>query len=107
MFSLPMQMGVKKFAYCLNSHDYDDTQNSSKLILDYSDGETKGLSYTTFLKNPPDFPIYYYLGVKDIKIGNTLLGIPSKYLAPGSDGRGGLMIDSGFAYGYMTGPVLR
>ena len=107
MFSLPMQMGVKKFAYCLNSHDYDDTRNSSKLILDYSDGETKGLSYTPFLKNPPDFPIYYYLGVEDIKIGNTLLGIPSKYLAPGSDGRGGLMIDSGFAYGYMTRPVFK
>ncbi|RVX06042.1 putative aspartyl protease [Vitis vinifera] len=107
MFSLPMQMGVKKFAYCLNSHDYDDTRNSSKLILDYSDGETKGLSYAPFLKNPPDFPIYYYLGVKDIKIGNKLLRIPSKYLAPGSDGRGGLMIDSGFAYGYMTGPVFK
>ncbi|XP_034694879.1 probable aspartyl protease At4g16563 [Vitis riparia] len=107
LFSLPMQMGVKKFAYCLNSHDYDDTRNSSKLILDYSDGETKGLSYAPFLKNPPDFPIYYYLGVKDIKIGNKLLRIPSKYLAPGSDGRGGLMIDSGFAYGYMTGPVFK
>ncbi|KAJ9695001.1 hypothetical protein PVL29_010475 [Vitis rotundifolia] len=107
MFSLPMQMGVKKFAYCLNSHDYDDTRNSSKLILDYSDGETKGLSYAPFLKNPPDFPIYYYLGVEDIKLGNSLLRIPSKYLAPGSDGRGGLMIDSGFAYGYMTRPVFK
>ncbi|KAJ9695003.1 hypothetical protein PVL29_010477 [Vitis rotundifolia] len=107
MFSLPMQMGVKKFAYCLNSHDYDDTRNSGKLVLDYSDGKTKGLSYTPFLKNPPDFPFYYYLGVKDIKMGNKRLRIPSKYLAPGSDGRGGLMIDSGFAYGYMTGPVFK
>ena len=69
MFSLTMHMGVKKFAYCLNSHHYDNTQNSSQLILDYSDGETKGLSYTPFLKNPPNFPFYYYLGVKDIKIG--------------------------------------
>ena len=62
-------MGVKKFAYCLNSHDYDDTQNSSRLIFDYRDGDTKGLSYTPFLKNPPNWPVYYYLGVKDIMIG--------------------------------------
>ncbi|RVX06087.1 Aspartic proteinase nepenthesin-1 [Vitis vinifera] len=107
MFSLPMQMGVKKFAYCLNSHDYDDTRNSGKLILDYSDGETQGLSYAPFLKNPPDYPFYYYLGVKDMKIGNKLLRIPGKYLTPGSDSRGGVMIDSGFAYGYMTLPVFK
>ncbi|XP_034694603.1 probable aspartyl protease At4g16563 [Vitis riparia] len=107
MYSLPMQMGVKKFAYCLNSHDYDDTRNSSKLILDFSDGETRGLSYAPFLKNPPDYPFYYYLGVKDMKIGNKLLRIPGKYLTPGSDSRGGVMIDSGFAYGYMTLPVFK
>ena len=107
MFSLPMQMGVKKFAYCLNSHYYDDTRNSGKLVLDYSDGKTKGLFYTPFLKNPPDFPFYYYLGVKDMKIGNKLLRIPGKYLTPGSDSRGGVMIDSGFAYGYMTLPVFK
>ena len=107
MFSLPMQMGVKKFAYCLNSHDYDDTRNSSKLILDYSDSETKGLSYAPFLMNPPDSPFYYYLGVEDITIGNKFLGIPSKYLAPGSDGSGGVVIDSGFWVGYMSGPVFK
>lgn len=92
IFSLPVQMGVKKFSYCLNSHYYDDTRNSSKLILDNSDGETRGLSYTPFLKNPPDWPIYYYLGEKDIMIGNKTLAIPRNYLAPGADGSGGLMI---------------
>ncbi|KAJ9695002.1 hypothetical protein PVL29_010476 [Vitis rotundifolia] len=70
-------MGVKKFAYCLNSH--------GELILDYLDGETKGLS------------------VKDTMIGDKLLRIPRKYLAPGSDRRGELMIDSGL--GYMTRTV--
>ena len=108
MFSLPIQMGVKKFAYCLNSHDYDDTRNSGKLILDYRDGKTKGLSYTPFLKSPPASAFYYHLGVKDIKIGNKLLRIPSKYLAPGSDGRSGVIIDSGYGgAGYMTGPVFK
>ena len=107
MFSLPVQMGVKKFAYCLNSHYFDDTRNSSRLIFDYRDGDTKGLSYTPFLNNPPNRKIYYYLGVKGMMIGNKLLAIPSKYLAPGSDGRGGVMVDSGDTYGYMTRPVFK
>ncbi len=107
MFSLPVQMGVKKFAYCLKSHYFDNTRNSSNLIFDYRDGDTKGLSYTPFLKNPPDYPIYYYLVVKNLMLGNKILPIPSKYIAPGSNGSGGLMIDSGFAYGYMAGPVFK
>ena len=107
MFSLPVQMKVKKFAYCLNSHYFDNTRNSSRLIFDYRDGDTKGLSYTPFLKNPPDSPDYYYLNVKNLKLGNKILPIPSKYLAPGSNATGGLIIDSGFSYGYMAGAVYK
>ena len=95
-------MGVNKFAYCLNSHDYDDTRNSSKLVLDYNEGATKGLSYVPLLQNPPIAPIYFYLGVEDIMIGNRFLRIPREHLAPGSNARGGVIIDSGYAYGYMT-----
>ena len=107
MLSLPVQMKVKKFAYCLKSHYFDNTRNSSRLIFDYKDGDTKGLSYTPFLKNPPDTPVYYYLGVKTLMLGNKILPIPSKYLAPGSDRSGGLIIDSGFGYGYMASPVFK
>ena len=105
MFSLPVQMRVKKFAYCLNSHYFDNTRNSSRLIFDYRDGDTIGLSYTPFLKKPPDSPDYYYLNVKNLTLGNKILPIPSKYLSPGSNAAGGLIIDSGFSYGYMAGPV--
>lgn len=106
-FSLPVQMGAKKFAYCLKSHYFDNTRNASWLTFDYRDGDTKGLSYTPFLKNPPDWPIYYYLGIKDLTLGNKVLPIPRKYLAPGTNGTGGLMIDSGFTFGYMAGPVFK
>lgn len=108
VMSLPVQLGVKKFAYCLKSHKYDETRNSGKLILDFSGGETKGLSHGPFLKNPRQYPNYYYLGVKDIKIGNKFLGIPSKYLSPGSDGKNGVIIDSGYGgAGYMREPVFK
>ena len=50
-------MGVKKFAYCVNSHNFDDTPKNGELISDYPDGETKEISYTPFLKNLDDFPI--------------------------------------------------
>ena len=107
MFSLPVQMRLKKFAYCLNSHYFDNISKSSRLIFDYRDGDTKGLSYTPFLKNPPDSPDYYYLNVKNLMIGNKILPIPSKYLVPGSNAAGGLIIDFGFSYGYMPGPIHR
>ena len=106
-YSLPVQMGVKKFAYCLNSHYFDNTKNSSRLTFDYRDGETKGLSYTPFLKNLLDSSDYYYLDLKKLILGKKILPIPSKYLAPGSDGSGGLIIDSGFSHGYMAGPVCK
>ena len=57
---LPRQNGVKKFAYYLKSHDYDDTRISRKLILDYRGGETKGLSHAPFLNSLDDHPNFYY-----------------------------------------------
>nr|DAD28917.1 TPA_asm: hypothetical protein HUJ06_030385 [Nelumbo nucifera] len=54
--SLPSQLGLKRFSYCLVSHRFDDTTESSTLVLhggsDSDGGKTKGLTYTPFAKNP-------------------------------------------------------
>ena len=42
---------------------------------------------------------------KKFMIGKKLLRISSKDLAPGSDDTGGVIIDSGFAVGYMGNMV--
>ena len=67
-------------------------------------GKPKDLAKLPFSRTQMTFLlIYYYIGVKDTMTGDKLLRIPRKYLAPGSDRRGELIIDSGL--GYMTRTV--
>ncbi|RVW86676.1 Aspartic proteinase nepenthesin-1 [Vitis vinifera] len=79
--SLPSQLGLKKFSYCLLSRRYDDTTESSSLVLDGesdSGEKTAGLSYTPFVQNPK---------------------------VAGADGDGGTIIDSGTTFTYMKGEI--
>ncbi|KAL6342070.1 hypothetical protein AAG906_038549 [Vitis piasezkii] len=111
--SLPSQLGLKKFSYCLLSRRYDDTTESSSLVLDGesdSGEKTAGLTYTPFVQNPKvagkhAFSVYYYLGLRHITVGGKHVKIPYKYLIPGADGDGGTIIDSGTTFTYMKGEI--
>ncbi|KAI5585930.1 hypothetical protein POPTR_006G204700v4 [Populus trichocarpa] len=108
--SLPSQLGLKKFSYCLVSHAFDDTPASSDLVLDTGSGsddtKTPGLSYTPFQKNPTAaFRDYYYVLLRNIVIGDTHVKVPYKFLVPGSDGNGGTIVDSGTTFTFMEKPV--
>ena len=48
---------------------------------------------TPFIRNPI-LPSFYYLSLKGVTFGQTLLPIPKSLFQMGSDGGGGLMIDS-------------
>ncbi|XP_065867130.1 probable aspartyl protease At4g16563 [Euphorbia lathyris] len=109
--SLPNQLGLTKFSYCLISHKFDDTPKSSALVLDsdYNSGtKTTELMYTPFVENPkvkdrPSFAVYYYIGLRRISVGGRSVKIPYKYLSPGKDGNGGTVIDSGTTFTFMAG----
>ncbi|XXG62565.1 hypothetical protein AAC387_Pa05g0898 [Persea americana] len=113
--SLPSQLGLTRFAYCLLSHSYDDTTNFSSLVLDdattrrTADSGEKGLQHTPFLKNPaagnPSFSVYYYVGLRKVTVGGKDVGIPYRFLHPGSDGNGGTIVDSGTTFTFMEGHV--
>ncbi|XP_028795516.1 probable aspartyl protease At4g16563 [Neltuma alba] len=110
--SLPSQLGLKRFSYCLISHRFDDSTESSDLILQSeSSGGTKtdGLSYTPFQKNAaasnPAFHEYYYLTIRKIIIGGKVVKIPSKRYEPDSDGNGGTIVDSGSTFTFMERPI--
>ncbi|KAL4578297.1 hypothetical protein LXL04_014418 [Taraxacum kok-saghyz] len=111
--SLPVQMGLKKFSYCLVSHKYDDAPVSSDLILvrssSNSDTGGTGIRYTKFHKNPvgsrSSFQEYYYVNLRKITVGGKTVKIPYGYLVPGSDGNGGTIIDSGTTFTFMDGHV--
>lgn len=107
--SLPSQMGLKKFSYCLVSHRFDDTPVSSELILVRKSSDDAGISYTKFRENPvtsqSSFKEYYYINLRRITVGGKTVKIPYGYLVPGSDGNGGTIIDSGTTFTFMDGHV--
>lgn len=105
--SLPSQMGLAKFSYCLLSHHYDDTQKSTDLILDpHGELKANGLTYTPLIKGPAvssgsHFYGYRYVNLQAIIIGDVHLKIPEKLRSYGRDGNGGTILDTGSPYTYM------
>ncbi|XP_010527023.1 PREDICTED: probable aspartyl protease At4g16563 [Tarenaya hassleriana] len=109
--SLPAQMGLKRFSYCLVSRRFDDTAVTSDLVLETGSGskKTPGLIYTPFRKNPNvsnvAFQDYYYVNLRRIYVGGKRVKIPYEFLAPGSDGNGGSIVDSGSTFTFLERPV--
>ncbi|XP_047982924.1 probable aspartyl protease At4g16563 [Salvia hispanica] len=109
--SLPAQMSLKKFSYCLVSHRFDGEPITSDLVLDTSGAAAigGGIKYTPFRKNPSSgnsaFHDYYYVTLRKITVGGVKVKAPYKYLVPDSDGRGGTIVDSGTTFTYMEKEV--
>lgn len=111
--SLPAQMGLKRFSYCLVSHRFDDAPQSSDLVLVSGGGAAadKGsaANYTPFRKNPkssnPAFQDYYYVTLRKITVGGVNVRAPYKFLVADSDGDGGTIVDSGTTLTFMENPV--
>ncbi|OAY63343.1 Aspartic proteinase nepenthesin-2 [Ananas comosus] len=101
--SLVAFLNTPRFAYCLTT--YFDASGSSTLLLG-SSAELKesGKAQTTpLLSNPyrSDF-YYYYIRLKGISIGETLLRIPPSTFEITHDGSGGLIIDSGTSVTHLV-----
>lgn len=111
--SLPSQMGLRRFSYCLLSRRFDDTSASSDLVLDPGSGgdrKTDRVVYTPFRANPglpgSAFKDYYYIGLRKVLVGGKAVKVPHRYLVPGADGNGGAIVDSGSTFTFMERPVL-
>ncbi|GMY25355.1 probable aspartyl protease At4g16563 [Fagus crenata] len=109
--SLPSQLGLSKFSYCLISRSINDTSKSSDLVLyrgSSSDATTSILSYTPFqnpVSNISAFRNYYYLNLRKVIVGGKFVNIPNKYLVPDGNGNGGTIVDSGSSITFMEKPV--
>ncbi|KAL3642705.1 hypothetical protein CASFOL_013520 [Castilleja foliolosa] len=108
--SLPSQLGLKAFSYCLVSHDFDDnTTMSSDLVLTTTPGggckrPSAKIQYTLFVSNPA-FPHFYYVWLQNISIGGVHVKVPANYLALDAKGNGGTIVDSGTTVTQMEKPV--
>ncbi|KAL0426605.1 UNVERIFIED_CONTAM: putative aspartyl protease [Sesamum latifolium] len=113
--SLPAQMGLKRFSYCLVSHEFDDEPVHSNLVLEAASGAGAGtaggrINYTPFSKNPttpkhPAYKEYYYVALQKITVGGVDVRVPYKFLVADAEGRGGTMVDSGTTFTFMENPV--
>ncbi|KAI3450757.1 hypothetical protein Pfo_007422 [Paulownia fortunei] len=111
--SLPSQLGLKKFSYCLVSHKFDNSPKSSLLFMDPasdSGRKTEKFSYTPLLKNPvlpgsTALSDYYYVGLRKITVGGQKVQVSYQQLSPDSNGNGGTIVDSGSTFTYMNQAV--
>ena len=91
--SLVSQLGSRKFSYCFTS--IGDNKSSSLLFGSLADlNVSNGAIKSTPLIRNPILPSFYYLSLEVITVGQTLLPIPKSLFQIGSNGGGGLMIDS-------------
>ncbi|XP_050255115.1 aspartic proteinase nepenthesin-1-like [Quercus robur] len=91
--SFVSQLGSRKFSYCFTS--IGDNKSSSLLFGSLADlNVSNGAIKSTPLIRNPILPSFYYLSLEGITVGQTLLPIPKSLFQIGSNGGGGLMIDS-------------
>lgn len=106
--SLPSQLGLPRFAYCLISRKFDDDSSVSGSLFLGGGTRTalydKGLQFVPFVRNPTKsipFSVYYYIALVKITVGGIKVKLPAKVLSVGPTGDGGTIIDSGTTFTYM------
>ncbi|CAA6660614.1 unnamed protein product [Spirodela intermedia] len=104
--SLPSQLGLRRFSYCLVSRRYDDSagEHGTAELGGAPASSIDGLSFTPLLQNPSlgsPFSGYYYLCLRRITVDGKKVKIPHAALVPLPGGDGGTIIDSGTTFTYM------
>lgn len=95
--SLVSQLGIEKFSYCLTSF-LESNITSPLLFGSMADlNASLGATQSTPLTQNPFDPSFYYLDLKGISIGETLLPIRAETFELKKDGSGGVIIDTGTA----------
>ncbi|GJN25974.1 hypothetical protein PR202_gb13864 [Eleusine coracana subsp. coracana] len=111
--SLPAQLGLNKFSYCLLSRRFDDnTAVSGQLLLGAADHHTN-LQYVPLLnKDTPaasmsPYSVYYYLALTGITVAGKPVRLPQRAFVAGANGGGGAIIDSGTTFTYLDPTVFQ
>ncbi|KAM0825798.1 hypothetical protein ACQ4PT_069331 [Festuca glaucescens] len=111
--SVPAQLGVTRFSYCLLSRRFDDDAAvSGELVLGASAGGKTPTQYVPLLKNAaarPPYSVYYYLSLTGVAVGGKAVRLPPRAFAPGgtNGGGGGAIIDSGTTFTYLDPTVFK
>ncbi|KAH7836309.1 hypothetical protein Vadar_034506 [Vaccinium darrowii] len=99
--SLVSQLDVDKFSYCLTSMGDDKTSQVLFGVLANLNNSTGGTDSTPLVQNPFQ-PSFYYVSLKGITVGKTLVPISKSTLKLNGDGSGGTILDSGTTLTYLN-----
>ncbi|KAF0908446.1 hypothetical protein E2562_025414 [Oryza meyeriana var. granulata] len=107
--SVPAQLGLSKFSYCLLSRRFDDNAAvSGELILGGLGGKDGGgMQYVPLARSArarPPYSVYYYLSLTAITVGGKNVQLPERAFVAGGAG-GGAIIDSGTTFTYFDRTV--
>ncbi|KAL2323024.1 hypothetical protein Fmac_027403 [Flemingia macrophylla] len=108
--SLPSQMNLTRFSYCLLSHTFNDSPSkTSNLIMETTPSKgtkTNAVTYTPFSKNEnAAFGAYYYVTLRRIFVGGKRVRVPRRLLETDIGGNGGFIVDSGSTFTFMERPI--
>ncbi|KAL0355228.1 UNVERIFIED_CONTAM: protein ASPARTIC PROTEASE IN GUARD CELL 1 [Sesamum radiatum] len=99
--SLPSQIRASSFSYCLVNRD-----SSSSSTLDFNTARPADSVLAPLLKNPL-IKTFRYVDLTGISVGGRAVPIPSSLFAIGSDGKGGVIVDSGTSVSRLQTEVYR
>ncbi|GJN01270.1 hypothetical protein PR202_ga18523 [Eleusine coracana subsp. coracana] len=114
--SLPAQLGLNKFSYCLLSRRFDDNAAvSGQLVLGDAADHHTNLQYVPLLNNKHKTPaaaaspysVYYYLALTGITVAGKPVRLPQRAFVAGANGGGGAIIDSGTTFTYLDPTVFQ
>ncbi|KAL3622248.1 hypothetical protein CASFOL_033659 [Castilleja foliolosa] len=102
--SFPRQIGNNKFSYCLASLFTNSSNPPSKSSsITFGDSRIKA-NFTPLLQNPDSqLNSFYYVSLKGISVGGDPVSkIMPSHFEMGSNGSGGVIVDSGTSFTYLN-----
>lgn len=108
--SVPAQLGLRKFSYCLLSRRFDDDAAvSGQLVLGDGGGKNDGMRYVPLVTSAgakPPYSVYYYLALTGVTVGGKSVRLPERAFIAGAAG-GGAIVDSGTTFTYLDPTVFQ
>ncbi|KAK8456348.1 hypothetical protein SEVIR_3G009600v4 [Setaria viridis] len=110
--SVPAQLGLNKFSYCLLSRRFDDNAAvSGSLVLGDSGGKADGMQYVPLVRSAAGdkqpYAVYYYLALTGVTVGGKAVRLPERAFAANAAGSGGAIVDSGTTFTYLDPTVFQ
>ncbi|CAN6269833.1 unnamed protein product [Urochloa humidicola] len=114
--SLPAQLGLNKFGYCLLSRRFDDNAAvSGSLVLGGAGNNAKAtngkMQYVPLVRSAAGdkqpYAVYYYLALTAVTVGGKAVPLPERAFAANAAGSGGAIVDSGTTFTYLDPTVFQ